>query len=83
MRLIVNNKQYNKILRFQKEKNKLYEGIVNIIYDNILLYEKHVITETNIRKTNIDKLLNNTTFNNITLDIFRGKLIEISSKKNR
>ena len=81
MRLIVNNKQYNKILRFQKEKNKLYEGIVNIIYDNILLYEKHVITETNIRKTNIDKLLNNTTFNNITLDILRGELIEISSKK--
>ena len=36
MRLIVNNKQYNKILRFQKEKNKLYEGIVNIIYDNIV-----------------------------------------------
>ena len=62
MRLIVNKKQYNKILHFQNKKNKLYEGIVNVIYDNIVLYENKLLTETNIRKNNIDKVLKNVDF---------------------
>ena len=81
MRLIVNKKQYNKILHFQNKKNKLYEGIVNVIYDNIVLYENKLLTETNIRKNNIDKVLKNVDFDTIILDMFRGELMEVNSNQ--
>lgn len=81
MRLIVNKKQYNKILHFQNKKNKLYEGVVNVIYDNIVLYENKLLTETNIRKSNIDKVLKNVGFDTIVLDMFRGELMEVNSNQ--
>jgi lysophospholipase L1-like esterase len=80
MRIIVNKKQYNKILHFQQNKNKILEGVVNFIYDSILTYEKKLITETNIRKNNISKILKNTTLESITIDMFRGNLTEVNIK---
>ncbi len=80
MRIIVNKKQYNKILHFQQNKNKISEGVVNFIYDSIVTYEKKLITETNIRKNNISKILKNTTLESITIDMFRGNLTEVNIK---
>ena len=78
MRLIVNKKQYNKILKHQQEKNKLFEGIVNFIYNNIIIYEKKLITKNNISKNNISRILKNISLDSIVIDMFRGDLMEIN-----
>lgn len=73
MRLIVNKKQYNKILKHQKKKTILYEGLINFIFDNVIIYEKNLITESNIRKNNINKKIKNTIISSITIDFFKGE----------
>ena len=80
MRVIVNKNQYNKILHYQQSKNRISEGIVNFIYDSIILYEKKLITETNIRKNNISRILKNTDIDSIVIDMFRGDLTEVNVK---
>lgn len=79
MRLIVNETQYNKILREQQSHNDSYMGITNFIYDNIILYENTLIEETTIRKNNLDKLNINCPYKKIHLTLYRGDSIEVTS----